>query len=220
MAYSFYLDKVLLPVAPSKLQIKIGNQNKTLTLINDGEVNVLKTAGLTEITFDVLIPQVLYPFTVYKDGFKDASYFLELFERLKSEKKPFQFIVSRMSPGGKLLFDTNIKVSLETYTITEDAGNGLDLVVPVALKQYREFATKTVTVKKDGDKSTAEAPVKKREVTKTPPKTYTVASGDTLWTICKKQLGDGSSEKCQQIAKLNGIKDPSKLTPGQVIKLG
>ena len=28
--YDFYLDKILLPVAPSKLQIKIKNANKTI----------------------------------------------------------------------------------------------------------------------------------------------------------------------------------------------
>ena len=53
MAYYFYLGKTLLPVAPSKLSLKIGNQNKTYTLINEGEINVLKSATLTEIEFDV-----------------------------------------------------------------------------------------------------------------------------------------------------------------------
>lgn len=42
MAYSFYLDGVLLPIAPSKLQTKIKNQNKTINLINDGEVTRLE----------------------------------------------------------------------------------------------------------------------------------------------------------------------------------
>ena len=48
MAYYFYLDKVLLPIAPSKLQLKVNNQNKTLTLINNGEINILKKAKLME----------------------------------------------------------------------------------------------------------------------------------------------------------------------------
>ena len=44
-----------MPVAPSKLQLKIKNQNKTVTLINESEVNIIKSAGLTEITFDLLL---------------------------------------------------------------------------------------------------------------------------------------------------------------------
>ena len=43
--YDFYLDKCLLPIAPPKLQIKINNANETVTLINEGEVNILKTAS-------------------------------------------------------------------------------------------------------------------------------------------------------------------------------
>ena len=62
MAYHFYMGKMLCPIAPSKLQIKIGNKNKTMTLINEGEVNILKQVGLTEISFDMLLPNVSYPF--------------------------------------------------------------------------------------------------------------------------------------------------------------
>lgn len=40
--YEFYLDKCLLPVTPSKLQLKIDNANKTLTLMDEGEINILK----------------------------------------------------------------------------------------------------------------------------------------------------------------------------------
>ena len=61
MAYYFYLGKTLLPVAPQKLQLKIKGANKTYTLINDGEINVLKTPGLTDIEFDALLPNVKYP---------------------------------------------------------------------------------------------------------------------------------------------------------------
>ena len=49
--YEFFLGKCLLPVAPSKLEIKINNANKTLALINEGEINILKKPGLTDIEF-------------------------------------------------------------------------------------------------------------------------------------------------------------------------
>ena len=46
--YEFYMDGMRLPVTPSALTIKTANQNKTINLINEGQVNVLKTvcAGL------------------------------------------------------------------------------------------------------------------------------------------------------------------------------
>ena len=52
--YSVYLGSVLLPISPDKLTLKIKNANKTMTLINEGEVNFLKEAGLTDVEFDVV----------------------------------------------------------------------------------------------------------------------------------------------------------------------
>lgn len=145
--YDFYLNKCLLPIAPEKLQVKINNANDTLTMINEGQINILKTAELIDIEFECRIPQVKYPFATYKSGFKGASYFLDYFESLKVDKKPFQFIVSRTMPNGKVLFSTNMKVSLEDYKITEQAKDGFDLMVKIKLKQYRNYGTKTVNIK-------------------------------------------------------------------------
>lgn len=146
MAYDMYLDKMLLPVTPSKLNIKVANKNSTMVLINDGEINVLKKAGLTEVSFTALLPQTKYPFAVYKNGFQKADAFLDQLEAMKVSQKPFQFIVSRRFPQGNKLFDTNLKVSLEDYKIIEDADNGFDVNVEIKLKQYRDYQTKTVAI--------------------------------------------------------------------------
>lgn len=153
--YDFYLKKCLLPVTPQKLEIKINNANDTVTLINEGEINILKTAALTDIEFECEIPQVKQPYAVYKSGFQGASYFLDYFEELKTSKQPFQFLVSRTMPNGKVLFSTNIKVSMEDYKITEDSKNGFDLKVKISLKQYREYSTKTVNIQIQASKPKA-----------------------------------------------------------------
>lgn len=152
--YDFYVDKCLLPVTPTKLQIKINNANKTLTLIDEGQINILKKAELTDIEFECEIPQVKYPFAVYKSGFLEAAFFLNCFEALKTSKKPFQFIVSRTLPNGKVLFSTNIKVSMEDYTITEQAKNSFDLTIKIKLKQYRDYSTKIVNFFSSGTNAT------------------------------------------------------------------
>jgi LysM repeat protein len=214
------MDDIQLPIPPSKLQLKISNANQTITLIDMGEVNVLKSAGLSEISFDVMIPQQKYPFAVYTDGFKSASYFLKEFERRKLSKAPFRFIVTRLSPKGEFLFDTNMKVSLEEYTIDESVDNGLDLNISVRLKQYRDYGTQRVTPQKTTDgaaPSKTAVVLQKQRSAPAPAKTYVVKRGDTLWGICKKNLGDGS--KYVKVAKANGIKNPNLIYPGQVIKL-
>lgn len=146
--YSIFLDGWRFPVTPSKLDVKIKGKNKTLTLVNDGEINFLKTPGLTEIdNLEAVFPTLAaYPFAVYTGGFQPPEYFLTKLETLMTSKKPAQFIVSRVSPAGKLLFGTNMKVSVEDYTIQENASDGLDVTVSIKLKQYRDYATKTIRI--------------------------------------------------------------------------
>ncbi len=221
--YDFYLNKCLLPIAPPKLEIKINNANETITLINEGQVTILKKAELTDIEFECRIPQVRYPFAVYQSGFRSASYFLDYFESLKTGKKPFQFLVSRTLPNGKVLFSTNIKVSMESYTITEEAKDNFDLLVKIKLKQYREYGTKTITIKQGDYGSKAEVEETRAAETSPAPasaQTYTVTKGDCLWNIAKKFYGDGA--KYQQLYDANkGIVggNPNLIYPGQVLTI-
>lgn len=220
--YDFYLNKCLLPVAPEKLQIKINNANKTVTLINDGEINILKTARLTDIEFECRIPQVQYPFATYKFGFKGASYFLNYFENLKTSKKPFQFIVSRALPNGKILFSTNMTVSMEDYKITEDAKkDGFDLVVKIKLKQYRTYGIKTVRIEADGAAVTKTQRSKgENPLPTTAAKKYTVVKGDCLWLIAKKFYGDGAKYKLIYNTNKDVIGgNENKILPGQVLTI-
>lgn len=221
--YYFYLDKILLPIAPSKLTVKIGNENKTLTLINEGEINVLKKAGLTEIDFDATIPNVEYPFATYKNGFQSAKTFLDAIEKLKTDQKPFQFIVTRTFPNGKAIFNTNMKVSLENYTIKEEAKQGFDATVTFKLKQYRDYGTKTCKIKIETTKKAVTAEPK-RETTSSPApvkqnKTYTVVRDDCLWNIAKKFYGNGSQYTKIYNANKDKIKSPNLIYPGQVLTI-
>lgn len=214
--YYFYMGSVLLPIAPEKFTLKVNNANKTITLINEGEVNLLKQAKLTELEFDALIPAVQYSFANYDGGFKSPTYFTNHFEKLKTEKKPFQFIITRKMPDGKLLFDTNMTVSLESYTIKEDVKQGFDLLVSFKLKQYRTFGTKVLKVSNDmvsvsTARPTTNSPEPKKETT------YTVQKGDTLWGIAKKFYGNGSKYTKIYGANKDKIKNPNLIYPKQVL---
>ena len=221
MAYKMYIAGALMPITPSKVKVKINNQNKTLTLISGEEINILKEAKLTDVSFDVVLPQVPYPFT--NGGAQSADYYLSLFERLKQSKTPFQWILNRSRPDGVALFYSNLTVGLEDYQITDDAKEGFDLTVSVKLKQYRAFGTKTVTITPapaPSEPATATVQPAPRETTSAPKAAnYTVKSGDCLWNIAKKQLGDGSRWK--EIYELNKdkIKNPNLIYSGQSLTM-
>lgn len=221
MAYYFYLGNVLLPIPPKKLELKISNQNKTYDLMNYSEINVLKSPGLTSIEFEVLLPNVKYPFAMYKNDFQNAKYYLGILENLKVNKSAFQFIVIRKFPNGTGIFDTNIKVSLEDYTITDSTDEGFDTKVKIKLKQYREYSTKTVQVTIKQYKP----PVVTRTLTtnntaaasKPSGQNYTVRSGDCLWNIAKRFYGNGSQYTKIYNANRDKIKNPNLIYPNQVL---
>lgn len=124
MAYKLYMAGTLMPITPSKVTVKINNQNKTMTLINGEEINILKAAGLSDVSFELVLPQVSYPFS--NGGAQSAAYYLSLFERLKVSKTPFQFILNRQKPGGGMFHYTNLTVGLETYISTHAPLAGRD----------------------------------------------------------------------------------------------
>lgn len=301
MAYNCYIGETLMPVTPSQLKISVKGKNSTLTLLNEGEINFLKLPGLTEISLPLCFPML--------NGEKPPTFYLGILEKLKTEKKPTQFILTRNAPDGKLLFDTNIKVSLENYDIQENADDGLDVYVDVKLKQWRDYGTKTVKVQVQPVRvkpvanvpaQTVNTPVISKKVTKgdkviiqsgavyggltasrgkkvpsycigkwytasqiavhkgdeealikeiyswvatkylqkqgstattvttkteraadTAPKAtaYTVQSGDTLWLIAKKFLGDGSRYTEIYNANSDVVSNPNVLKVGMVLKI-
>lgn len=148
MVYEIYFGNKLMPVTPSSVHMTVRNKNKTLVQINDGEINLLKRPGLTDIQLTLLLPNVQYPFAKYPNGFERAEHYLAYLKELKESGKPFKWILVRsIGQSGQIkLFDTNLSVSLEEYRIVEDAKNGFDVEVEVRLKQYRDFATKMITV--------------------------------------------------------------------------
>lgn len=211
MSYTCYLDGMEVPT-PAKLTVKIKGKNKTLVLLDEGEVNFLRAPGLTEIVVPLVFPML--------GGGRSPSAYLDLLERLKAGRKTTQFILVRASPDGRRLFDTNMTVSVEDYTIVEDASKGLDAAVDVELKQWRDYGTKTVTVEESPSGGQTVTVEQERDAATAPAaRTYTVQKGDSLWAIAARYYGRGS--EYVRIYEANGdqIGDPNRIYPGQVLTL-
>ena len=168
-----------------------------------------KLPGLSKITFSCLLPAVRYPFAQYPGGvFQTPKNYLDKLEALKQTCKPFFFQVMR--PGR---FQTSFTVSLEDYTITEDASkHGQDVFVDVTLLQYQAYVTKTIQFKTDSKGSTtATVSQPSRDTTgKKTTTSYTVKRGDTLWNIAKKYLGSGAKWKTIYNANKSTIEAAAK----------
>lgn len=213
MAYEVYIDDMLLPIPPQKIPIKYPGQNETATLINGEEINITRPPGLAEISIDVVLPQMDYPCAMWDGSVEDAEEFISRLQDLKENGDTFEFIVIRDS------FDTNMDVTLEDYKVSDDVKEGLDLVVSITMKEARHYGTKIMNfaIVPEQPIPAAASPEPERPAERPQAKTYTVKSGDCLWNIAKKQLGDGSRWKEIHDLNRDKISNPNLIHPGLVL---
>ena len=227
MAYRLYLGGFELPVAPAKINMQINSKNKTATLANMKEINILKAPGLTDIDFVIPVPRAAYP---WANNNTSPQTVLSQLETLKTSQKPFQFIVSREYDNGSVGFSTNMKVGLEDYRIIEDAEDLSDVSIEINLKQWVDYGAKVIYVEPDKPNqgtTTTKPQSSPNKPSNNKPKTYTVKHGDSMWEIAKKYLGDGSKYKQlynmnkELIDKRNAKEGTPKYTiyTGQVLRL-
>lgn len=215
--YYVFLDVIPLPVAPEKIEMSVPNLNKTVTMVDQGEINILRGKGLKEIKFDMLIPSFKYPFANYSFGSISTSQIIARLEHLKEKGEPTYFIVTRCRKG-KPAWWTNIKVSLEDFTVIEDANEGTDVTISIALKEYKEYATKlakvtknsdgTVTAKFDNPRSITgniapTANLSKSIVAGKTIKKLTIEAGKTLYNTMKTTFGSTDVGLLNKLKSLN-----------------
>ncbi|MDY2987691.1 MAG: hypothetical protein SOR77_08675 [Peptoniphilus sp.] len=146
--YDFYIDDLLLPITPAKINTKIKNKNKVVTLLNGEELNLLKKPGLTEFNFEFRVPSDEFPSV---KAFVSPQSVLNKLQDLKVNKKTFQFKILRSKYQSNLNDSINKSVTLEDYEILEDAENGMDLIISIFLKQYIPLKTKIINVNADNN---------------------------------------------------------------------
>ena len=219
--YNFYFsddgDVLTFPITPGELTIKVGSNNKVVTLINEGDINILKSPALTEVEFEARFPMRKYPYSRTPASFQ--AYF-DKFKELKENKKSFRFIVTRTTPNGKRLWDTNLLMALEEMEILESADEGDDVLISFKLKQYKEYGVKTIQIKAKAPTTTSTAnkprttkktvTTNKKTTTKSKNQTYTVKKGDCLWNIAKKFYGSGAKWKKIYTANKSAIEKDAK----------
>lgn len=217
--YYMYLGTMQIPIPPSSMRTKINNKNETIDLLGAGEVNILKNAGLTDISFKFLLPNSAYPFNQsLLMGFRRAAYYIDQLETLKTSMQPFQFSCIRMKENGRMLNITSTKVTLEEYSIDEDSNNGYDMYADISLKTYKDWGAKRIEVKTDSEGKTVGTVTQDRSTAgKIVATKAKVSPGQTLQQIVKRQLGN--TNNLFAIAALNKIAVPAALAVGQVIKL-
>ncbi|WP_291579563.1 LysM peptidoglycan-binding domain-containing protein [Clostridium sp. UBA6640] len=218
--YKMYLgindgeEGFILPVLPEKIEINEDGDNETFNVINLGEVNTINRPKLSEISFESYFPLNRGPYVSSEELFSPGFYINKIRE-WRDKKQKIRFIFTGGSP-----LELNDLFIIESFKLSEKGGEVGDIYYSIELKRYRPYAAKKVVIvtkQNAKDKATAVKAKPPRPVEKPKQKTHTVVSGDTLWHIAKRYLGDGA--RYPEIAKLNNIQNPNLIYPGQVFKI-
>lgn len=199
-----------LPVNPEQVEISSVLAIERYEILKLGQVAVPTHMELKEYSFGCELPYRPLHYVETSGGFRDADYYVNLFQKWRDKKVPVRFIASNGIGD-----DINTLVLIEELTITERAGEEGDKYIDFVLLEYKEYGKKTVVVKK---KETKKATSKPAAAPKTNPKnkgTYVVKRGDTLWAIAKKYYGNGAQYPKIYNANRNIIKNPNLIYPGQ-----
>jgi LysM repeat protein len=203
--YHFFIGDLELPFAPSKLKVTIGSNNQTVDLIDGSEINLLKNPKLTEIEFDCELPRGRQ--YAFANTLVSSKTYTDYFEKLMLNKTPTKLVITRPNPflrgstgiGGTIkdFESTVLNVSLEGYSLEENAENAYDIKVSLKFKEYISYGT----VKKKVVSNSHKVTVSNTTKPVTTNQTYVVKSGDCLWNISKKFYG--SSNKWKTIYEAN-----------------
>lgn len=208
-----------IPINPTRIELGDRGKMQTYDVVGLGEVSVLKGRQLTEFAWSGEFPGQRYPWVV-SDVLLPPYEYVRYLLRWWDTKRPIRFVFTGQA------FDINEAVSIEEFRWQESAGAEGDIAYTIRLKKYQFYAAQRVVPVQTG--ATGSTGASEVQLVKQPPArpdervtpaTYTLAPGDTLWSVAQRFLGDGS--RWREIQQLNGISDAEvkRLPVGLVLRL-
>ena len=196
--------ELVLPVTPARYFWRHPTKLETVSLDQLGEATLHGGYKMGDCTLEnVLLPAQQYPFMV--PGSRAAPYeYLYDLEVWCDKGAQLQWIVSGTS--------VNASVVIEEITQGEQDGTN-DLYLTIAMRQWQRLETPVLALSGGGA-----ATARDSQTGAASTKTYTVQSGDCLWSLAEKYYGDGSQYK--KLAAANPeITNPNLIYPGQVLTI-
>lgn len=180
-----------LPVNPTEISVTQDSKDKTIDLLNIGEVNVVGNRGLIKVTLSTFLPDESSHF--YKGTPPETI--IQAVKKAKNGKKTVRLIITGT--------DVNTLFTVSSMNETYKEGQG-DIYIAWVFTESRELNTGQVA---SFVKRYTPTDICTRNTAARVPKTATVLQGDTLWDIAKRYYDDGSRWK--DIAEANGLTEDS-----------
>lgn len=200
-------ERLRLPVLPEEFSVGVGSKNESIDVADLGEITVKQNRPAMVFVFKSIFPEEGFPGVEY-ESFPTPESCIDTLLSWKESNYPVHFIVT----GTQI----NTFVTIENLDYKEVGGDVGTLHYSIILKEYRPVKIRQVKVNTTTKQATV-SKEKERTDNRVKQNSYTVTSGDYLFKIAKKTLGDPN--RWTEIAKLNNIKAPHTIYPNQQLKI-
>lgn len=184
-----------LSVNPPEISVIQDNKDKTIDLLNVGEINVPGMRGLIKISLSTFLPDSNSPFYT---GYPPEQ-ILQAVKKSKNGQKSLRIIISGS--------DVNTLFTVSSMNEIYKEGQG-DIYIAWSFVELRDLNIGQVAsfVRRYTDTGLCT-----RNTKRSVPKVITVQSSDTLWNLARRYYDDGSRWK--DIAMANDMYEDA-LVPG------
>jgi len=197
-----------LPVNPEKITAQTESKMQTFEVICLGDIALPRGITPARLSWESFFPGEARRDAVFVKSWQDPKTLVGLISLWRRNNTKVRLLVTETP--------LNLDCYIASFEHTWGGGYG-DCQYRIELVEARELAIYT-----DAERQRQSAVQKAAAKRPAPPapKTYTVKSGDSLWAIAKKTLGDGSRWK-EIYNKNKSIigPDPNKIYPGQVLRI-
>lgn len=193
-----------MPVTPGSYQWTVGKRMETISINELGDV--YRPGGRIRFSGNIpfLLPAQNYPW-MEAGARADPQYYLDYLNAWACDDQTVRMVITGT--------EINVLVYIEDVTQGEQDGTG-DRYITVAVREHSDLEAVEVAVN-SGTQNNGRAP----ETSSGKSQSYTIVSGDTLSTICRRYYGKSSAKYYNALAKYNGIKNPHLIYPGTTIRI-
>ncbi|MBP3906990.1 MAG: LysM peptidoglycan-binding domain-containing protein [Peptostreptococcaceae bacterium] len=190
---------VRLPVIPSEFERVIDAGYDTNAIIGLGDVAVLTSNGLAQLSLSSFFPNNEYSFNEYSNVPKPYD-MVRYFKEWKNKGTVVRVILTGT--------DINQEMYITNFAYGERDGTG-DVYYTMDLLEYRPIIVPTITENNSNNTQNTNRPTdtNNKNDSSNKQKTHKVVKGDCLWDIAQKYYGKGSLYP--KIKEANKSKYPS-----------